>query len=66
MTSDELREICALTAELTNVRQKECPHLCIENFSPRLFGDLLREYLAATTVPRDGIHAAPDASRSAQ
>ena len=36
MSIDELRELCALTLELTKLRQAECKHLCIENFAPEL------------------------------
>jgi hypothetical protein len=41
ITSDEIRAICELTAQLTEMRQKGCQHLCIENFAPKLFHGLL-------------------------
>ena len=43
MDTDELRELCTLTVELTRLRQNECKHLCIENFAPELLGKLIRE-----------------------
>ena len=46
MSIDELRELCALTLELTKLRQAECKHLCIENFAPELLGKLIRERMA--------------------
>lgn len=45
MDIEELRELCALTVELTRLRQNECKHLCIENFAPELLGKLIRERL---------------------
>jgi len=42
---DSLKEICKATVRLTELRQNECKHLCIENYSPELFGKLLYEYL---------------------
>ena len=41
MSIEQLREICAVTVELTRLRQNECKHLCIENFAPELLGKLL-------------------------
>ena len=38
---EELREICELTYHLTELRQKECKHLAIENFAPDMFFKLL-------------------------
>lgn len=38
---EELIEVCELTVKLTELRQKECSYLCIENFSPSLFAELL-------------------------
>ena len=43
MTTEDLRELCAVTVELTRLRQNECKHLAIENFAPELLGKLLRE-----------------------
>jgi hypothetical protein len=51
MSIEELRELCALTVELTRLRQNECKHLCIENFAPELLGKLIRE--------RQGLGAKP-------
>jgi len=39
----ELRELCALTLELTRLRQSKCEHLKIENFAPDLLGKLICE-----------------------
>lgn len=46
MNIDELKELCKLTLELTKLRQKECPHLCIENFAPDLLEGLIRASVA--------------------
>ena len=54
MAIEELRELCALTVELTKLRQNECKHLCIENFAPELLGKLIRE--------RQGLGAQPMAT----
>lgn len=44
ITIEQLREIADLTVRLTELRQNECKHLSIENFSPEIFGMLLREF----------------------
>ena len=54
MSIEELRELCAVTVELTRLRQNECKHLAIENFAPELLGKLIRERMAMG-------QAAPDA-----
>ena len=46
MDTEELRELCTLTVDLTRLRQNECKHLCIENFAPELLGKLISERLA--------------------
>jgi hypothetical protein len=51
MSIEELRELCALTIELTRMRQAECKHLCIENFAPELLGKLIRERMGSTMTP---------------
>jgi hypothetical protein len=51
MNIDELRELCALTVELTKLRQAECKHLCIENFAPELLGKLIRERMGVAMAP---------------
>ena len=43
LTVEELREVCELTAKLTELRQNECKHLCIENIAPEIFRKLLCE-----------------------
>jgi len=42
MDIEELKIIADLTFRLTELRQRECGHLCIENFAPELFEKLLR------------------------
>lgn len=37
----KLEVLAALTLELTKLRQKEVPHLCIENFAPKVLCKLL-------------------------
>lgn len=60
MSIDEFKELCALTVELTKMRQAECKHLCIENFAPELLGKLIRERMGGTMVaPVLGPPAAP-------
>ena len=39
-----LRIICSAMIKLTELRQNECKHLCIENFAPEIFGKLIKEY----------------------
>lgn len=51
MSIEELRELCAMTIELTRMRQVECKHLCIENFAPELLGKLIRERMGSTMAP---------------
>jgi hypothetical protein len=38
---DDLHAICELTFHLTELRQRECSNLSIEDFSPKLFAELL-------------------------
>jgi len=49
MSIQEFRELCRLTFALTELRQKECPHLCIENFAPELLAKLIQARLEVTT-----------------
>lgn len=37
----ELKVISDLTVQLTEIRQKDCNHLCVENFAPDVFHSLL-------------------------
>jgi len=53
MTIEELKVISNLTLKLTELkltelRQKECLYLCIENFAPELFAKLLDEMRKST------------------
>jgi hypothetical protein len=43
----ELQAIAELTVRLTELRQNECKHLCIENVAPTIFGRLVAEYQSA-------------------
>lgn len=45
MKPEDLKIIADLTVELTKLKIKETPHLCIENFAADLFGKLLREHM---------------------
>jgi hypothetical protein len=45
MDIEELKIIAGLAFKLTELRQRECGHLCIENFTPKLFEKLLASYL---------------------
>ena len=56
MSIEELRELCAMTVELTRLRQNECRHLAIDNFAPDLLGKLIRERLAATSASQTAQH----------
>lgn len=38
---DQFKRLCDLTLELTRLRQNECKHLCVENFSPKLLKELM-------------------------
>ena len=44
INAEILRIICSATIKLTELRQNECKHLCIENFAPVIFGKLIEEY----------------------
>ena len=39
--ADELKVIADMTVKLTELRQNECKHLCIENVAPDIFEKLL-------------------------
>lgn len=42
-TADELRTICDATVRLTEIRQRGCGHLCVENVAPEIMRKLLIE-----------------------
>lgn len=64
MSIEELRELCAVTVELTRLRQNECKHLCIENFAPELLGKLIRERLAmGLAAPDEALRLAVERTR---
>ena len=44
MTADEFRYACDLTLRLTELKIKEVPHLCIENFAPELLARIIGAY----------------------
>lgn len=41
ITAEELREICDATVRLTELKQRGCNHLCIENVAPKIMRRLL-------------------------
>ena len=43
ISCDDLKEVCALTVELTRLRQNECKHLCIDEFAPKVFYGSLKK-----------------------
>ena len=43
--SANLKVLCDLTHSLIVLRMRECPHLCVENLAPEIFGKLLTLYL---------------------
>lgn len=43
MDVESLKVICDTVVGLTKLRQKECKHLCVENFAQECFGRLLSE-----------------------
>jgi hypothetical protein len=49
MEIEALRHICDMTVRLTELRQAECKHLCIENYAPEIFHRLLSCYVLAKT-----------------
>lgn len=64
MDTEELRELCTLTVELTRLRQNECKHLCIENFAPELLGKLIRKRLAmGLAAPDEALRLAVERTR---
>ena len=64
MSIEELRELCAVTVELTRLRQNECKHLAIENFAPELLGKLIRERLAmGLAAPDEALRLAVERTR---
>lgn len=54
MDIEEFKALCKMTVDLTELRQNECKHLCIENFAPELLAKLIFEYVAATKVNHEG------------
>ena len=41
VTPDQFRILCDIVVKLTELRQKECAHLCIENYAPELLAKLM-------------------------
>ena len=52
-TLEDLRVIANLVVHLTELRQNEVKHLCIENFAPDLFRDLLIAQAQANNVIKE-------------
>jgi len=50
INAESLKEICSLTAKLTEFRQNECKQLCVENVAPEIFGKLIDEYLKRVSI----------------
>jgi hypothetical protein len=44
LSSQEIAAIAYIAVESTRIRQLGCPHLAIENFTPKLFDDLITVY----------------------
>ena len=64
MSIEELREIFAMTVELTRLRQNECKHLAVENFAPELLGKLIRERLSlGMPAPDEALRLAVERTR---
>lgn len=60
MNDKELEILCNLTQELTKRKQIEVPHLCVENFSPRLLAELIKSYVCACKEVRVGDYETKD------
>lgn len=43
MDIEQLKVIAGMTVKLTELRQNECKHLCVENIAPEIFGNLIKE-----------------------
>lgn len=41
MSEETFKALCDLTLKLTELRQNECKHLCIENIGPEILGKLI-------------------------
>ena len=41
---DVLRVLCDATVRLTEIRQRGCSHLCVENFAPECLRNLIDAY----------------------
>ncbi len=53
LSEGEFRNISELTFKLTELRWRSCNHLCIENFAPGVFQDLLESTLTAKNKPEN-------------
>ena len=49
VTVNELRVICDATVRLTEIRQRGCAHLCVENIAPEIMRKLLLELVKSRT-----------------
>ena len=52
MKTEELEIIAKMVISLTKIKQKEVPHLCVENFAQQCFGQLLSEHRLITEEGR--------------
>jgi len=44
LTEEELKMFLDATIQLTELRQNECKHLCVENAAAEIFRNLITEY----------------------
>ena len=56
VTPDELRTICDATVRLTEIRQRGCAHLCVENVAP----EIMRKLLLTLRFHKEGLVNASD------
>ena len=52
ISEQELRILADLTVRLTEIRQRGCGHLSVENFATRLFLTILKNYSLARKTTR--------------
>lgn len=50
--NEVMASIATLTADLVRLRQKEDHDLCIEDYAPKVFGNLMDKYLEKQPWPR--------------
>lgn len=67
ITSEELQILCDTTVKLVELRQRNCPHLSVENIAPEIIGSLLAAVMRAKEYdqPNSAIDYAEHAARQA-